>query len=598
MICWARLRPVRRSLGRLVVAAVLAADLGCATDQPQNPAENNNVAGPTAAAPLTVKVVEQTEKANPNSINRFGADFGANGAIVTRDGHAARDLPDALGPDLRPPVAKTGFRGEGQAGFLVLYDTTSKFGWLGELFAMCAKTLLSHFGPVTAKPVSTYAAGEIDGYQGLLYIGSSFDEPLSVQFLDDVLQTEKPVMWIYDNIWQLQKRAKDFGNEYGFTLTWFDLSSIQQITYKGATLTRDASNESGLVEVKAVVAEKYTILATAVRKDGTTLPWAVRAKNLFFIAENPFGYISENDRYIAFSDLLFEAFAPKTTVQHRALVRLEDVNPSQDPKAFREMVDFFYSEKVPFSMALIPLYVDALGAQNGGVPITLRWIDRPAMLTAIKYATLRGGTIVQHGYTHQYEKLKNPYSGVTADDFEFFLTHVDKDNSVIYDGPVPNDSASWAIGRIQAGLAELQSAGLQQPVTFEYPHYAGSSVDSKAIRTVFKKAYHRGLFFGGDLGKTPADNAHNIGLFYPFKVTDVYDWVTTPENLGNFEPLEYNNHPPRSAADLIQSAKNNLVIRDGVASFFYHPYYPLSELKATVLGIKKLGYQFVAGDAL
>lgn len=589
---------------RNVVAFFLAtASLGCAAIDPDQPAGAGS-AEPTAdgrateVAPVAVTVVEPAQTANPNSTNRFSADFGPNGGVVSRDGHPARALPDTAGADLRPPMPKTAFHAEGQPGFLVLYDTTSKFGWLGELFAICGQTLLSHFGPVKSKPVSQYAAGEIDGYQGLMYIGSTFDEPLPVGFLDDVLQTQKPVLWIYDNIWQLQKRAKDFANDYGFTVTWFDLSSIKQVTYQGATLTRDASNDGGLVEVKAAVAEKYTVLAKAVRKDGTTLPWAVRSKNLYFIAENPFGYISENDRFIAFCAILFEAFAPTTPVKHRALVRLEDVNPSQDPKAFREMVDFFYTEKVPFSMALIPLYVDALGAQNGGVPVTLRWIDRPAMLTAIKYATLRGGTLVQHGYTHQYEKLKNPYSGVTGDDFEFLLAHVDADNSVIYDGPVANDSAVWAIGRIQKGLAELQSAGLQLPTTFEYPHYAGSSVDSKAIRTLFKKAYHRGLFFGGDLGATPANNAHSIGLFYPFTVKDVYDWDITPENLGNFEPLEYNNHPPRSAADLIQSAKNNLVIRDGVASFFYHPYYPLSELKATVLGIKKLGYQFVAGDAL
>jgi hypothetical protein len=34
----------------------------------------------------------------------------------------------------------------------------------------------------------------------------------------------------------------------------------------------------------------------------------------------------------------------------------------------------------------------------------------------------------------------------------------------------------------------------------------------------------------------------------------------------------FNNHPPRLPADIFASADRNLVVRDGMASFFYHPY--------------------------
>jgi hypothetical protein len=35
-----------------------------------------------------------------------------------------------------------------------------------------------------------------------------------------------------------------------------------------------------------------------------------------------------------------------------------------------------------------------------------------------------------------------------------------------------------------------------------------------------------------------------------------------------------------------------------VASFFFHPDFPLAQLQATVTGIKGLGYTFVPGASL
>ena len=594
------------------LALTLALLTSCAgADQPSPGAATTDVSTTLApdvasapapdTAPVAVQILPNAPTPDPtlDSMNRFPAHFGDAPQHAIRDGRPVVLLPPHdPGTDDRPAQTRTSYLTNTQNSLLVLYDTTSEWGWLGELYAMCAVTLASHFGEVVHKPVAQYAPGELLNYAGVIYVGSTFDEPLPVAFLDDVLADQVPVLWIADNLWQLVARSKTFLADYGYSITWFDVSPISKVLYKQANLTRDATNGAGLIQVGSVNPAVVTTLATAVHDDGTTLPWAVQSRKLTYIVENPFSYIGPDDRYIAYCDLLFHVFAPNTPNRHRALVRLEDVNPSQDPEEFRAIVDYLYGEKVPFSIALIPLYRDAWGVFNNDVPQTLHWTDRPAMLAAIKYATQRGATIVMHGYTHQLENYKDPYSGVSADDFEFFMTHIDSFNSVIYDGAVPGDSAQWAIGRIKAGLAELQAAGLQTPTTFEYPHYAGSSVDSKAIRTVLDRAYHRGLFFGGDLGVLPVNPAHSIGLFYPFKVNDVYGWKITPENLGNFEPAAYNNHPPRLPKDLILSAKNNLVIRDGVASFFFHPYYPLSALQEIVAGIKATGYTFVSANAL
>src|SRR5947209_1892852 len=213
--------------------------------------------------------------------------------------------------------------------------------------------------------------------------------------------------------------------------------------------------------------------------------------------------------------------------------------------------------------------------------------------------TSKGGTAIMHGYTHQYSNVANPYNGVSADDFEFFLAHVDvTTNDVVMDGPVPEDSTTWATNRIDASAKAFQAAKLTVPTMFEFPHYAGSAVDYKAVATKFTTRYERSLYFNGVLSGTTVNKTSYVGQFFPYVVKDVYGSKVIPENLGNYEPEAYNNHPARFPADIIATAKQNLVVRDGFASFFFHPYYDAAVLKQIVDGIKAQGYTFVSAASL
>ena len=71
-----------------------------------------------------------------------------------------------------------------------------------------------------------------------------------------------------------------------------------------------------------------------------------------------------------------------------------------------------------------------------------------------------------------------------------------------------------------------------------------------------------------------------------------------PENLGNYEPITYNNNPPRTSADIVANAAANQVVTESVASLFFHPDYPLSELQSIVTGVQGLGYTFVPATQL
>lgn len=526
-------------------------------------------------------------------INTFPQDSGPVPADRGRDLRPAAEAP------LGAASAIAGLGGAATAGTtLVLYDDGGPWGELGELYAIAAGNLASRFGSWSAKPIRLYQAGDMASFQAVVYVGSTYDEPVPVAFLDDVLAGTRPVIWIFDNIWQLANRAPAFAATYGFDPWYFDTGSVAEVRYKGVALQRYAPNAAGIMVHSALDPAKATVLATAVRGDGSTFPWAVRSGNLTYVGENPFAYIFERDRYLIFCDLLFDALAPQTAERHRALARIEDVSAADDPAKLRKLADVLRGLRVPFSVAVIPVYTDPLGYYTGGAPETLRLSQEAAFADALRYMVSRGGTLVLHGYTHQFERLINPYCAVSGDDFEFWLAHVDAADYVVWDGPVPGDSAAYASGRVAAGLAEFRTAGIPAPTIFEFPHYAGSAVDARTISSLLPTAYHRGVYFRGALTGAGDDATRYIGQFFPYPVRDVYGFKVLPEDMGSYEPVPYNNNPARLPADMIAAARAASVVRDGVASFYFHPYHPTSVLREIVRGVRGAGYTFVGPGEL
>ena len=47
---------------------------------------------------------------------------------------------------------------------------------------------------------------------------------------------------------------------------------------------------------------------------------------------------------------------------------------------------------------------------------------------------------------------------------------------------------------------------------------------------------------------------------------------------------------------MLATARENLVVRDGVASFFYHPFLGVGSLPKLVDGLRAMGYTFVAAQ--
>ncbi|MGK5683689.1 DUF2334 domain-containing protein [Actinoplanes sp. URMC 104] len=491
--------------------------------------------------------------------------------------------PAATGLPLR--YANGGASG---AGLRTATRTLVLYGGAAEVSATKLANLVSHFGGWTARPVATYRTGEVAAYNAVFYVDGPAGAAPPPAFLDDVLRTSRPVMWVGGDIGQLSSRGgAGWTRRYGFVPQGTQAGPFARVDYKGTALPMSWAADIGITRVRITDAGRATVLGTAVRTDGDSLPWAVRSGNLLHVAENPLPYIAaDNDRYVAFADLLFEALAPGTAQRHRALIRLEDVGPAADPAQLRAVTDYLHGQGIPFSVGVFPVHRDPNGKAGDA---TIRLSERPLLVEALRHAAASGGTVLMHGYTHQYADAANPGDGLSGEDAEFYRCHLDaRHQSCVLDGPVAEDSTDWALGRIDRGLEELRRAGLPRPSIFEFPHYMASPSAYAAAGSRFPYRYERSLYFPGLLSRQPIPDAGREWQFFPYAVRDVYGATVLPENLN------YVTSTGDSIPGMLDAARANLVVRDGVASFFYHPFLGVGELPRLVDGLRAMGYTFVS----
>ncbi|MCC3770000.1 polysaccharide deacetylase family protein [Streptomyces sp. UNOC14_S4] len=613
---WAKARLAlekQRKAHTLVVHPAVPEPPAGQADKAGQAGQAKNAAATAASAKQAnaARVAQATQAASVNAA-RTASVSSAPARTTSAQTVSARAVSVKAAQTVSPPKVLKPLATPSGTTALVLYDTTGPYGQLGELYAMAVANLSGHFGTVTTKPVSAYTAGMTEQYTATFYIGSTYyggsvPDAVPAAFYQDALTTAHPVTWMGDNIWNMANAVgvTQFEQHYGWdpTNSYFapngSVGNINQVTYKGQQLTRTipAGQDGGVLHPALVSGTGFPqVNQLAQAKDGTTgatTPWAIRSGNLTYVGEIPFAYVSESDRVVAFEDLMFDALAPQTAERHRAFVRLEDISPTSDPAQLRSMADYLASQNIPYGINVIPVYTDPNGVYNNGKPQTVTLAQAPDVVNALKYMLAHGAVLMNHGLTHQYSNVNNPYTGVTGDDFEFFKAHVDAANNVVLDGPPPEDNAVWAQSRVTSALAAFAAVGLPKPTLWTTPHYAASAADYRVLGQNYTARLERSLYFAGTLSGGTVDSSRYIGQFFPYSVKDVYGTSVLPENIGNYEPLPYNNHPARLPADLIASAKANLAVRDGVASFFYHPYYPVAPLQQTIDGIRALGYTFV-----
>ena len=83
-----------------------------------------------------------------------------------------------------------------------------------------------------------------------------------------------------------------------------------------------------------------------------------RSGKLWLVADSPFSYATENDRYLAFADLLHDILGVDHAEEHLAMLRVEDLNPMSDPDQMRATLRAITSNGIPFAFGFVPFYVN------------------------------------------------------------------------------------------------------------------------------------------------------------------------------------------------------------------------------------------------
>lgn len=426
----------------------------------------------------------------------------------------------------------------------VFYDNLDGLGAARQI-----ATLFGHFDLKTEiHPIDNYNDFLFTGNDFIVYTGTDEKNKLPNEFLKFVDTTQNKVLWVNSNLVELESlRSKGLNVDSIIHNNNFNI-----VLYKGNSLPK---NDSIFTVLSLIDSAKVKVHAYAQNIKGESKPYMIQSTNFWYVADCPVDYMVEGGRHNAFADLIHEFVGQNHIESHTALVRIEDICALSDPKEIKKIADYLYSEKVSFSLAVVPFYVDP--EENAVVSLS----ERPKLVKALKYAVNKGGIIVMHGSTHQYR-------GRTTGDYEFW--------DEIKNSPIFEDSKDHVRFKIERGLDEFTRCGLN-PIIWETPHYGASQLDYKVIDQ----------FFSFEYGRRQVIDQKGYDQLVPFLIRKHPDGIgIVPENCGY---IPSDNQDPKQ---ILTCSKNNLIVRDGFASFFFHPWIDLKVLKEIVKGLKKQGYRF------
>ncbi len=541
----------------------------------------------------------------------------------------------------------------------IYYDSRYKDDTTGRVSALYLENLIGHFKHVQqfVSPIEKYKKGDIDAPMGpfarceaTLYLATYSENEIPRAFVEDFRTTTATVAWIGNNLPSFSERELYdlFGVAKYRGIVGADLKKLdsegkpgfyRHFHYLGETFEKSLDkdehepggygaafdiNELGMAEgtegfVKAYAEHSSRNLVT---------PYILNKLNHWYVADAPFSYVHADDRYLIVADVLFDILKEEPLIKSKrpALLRYEDLHaelPQWQLDAFLELAREF---KLKFALSVIPEFVDSRKVAAGETSVHVKLNDRPVFTDWIAQAIDEGGTLLQHGYTHQSDRMANPL-GISGWDYEFW--------DFVTDGPMKGNSISGTLKRLEAGYEILRNADLV-PSAWLTPHYMASPLDNFVIGQVFEWSIGgvqigpftvgharlpKSLTFdaGGKgcredrehllpkLGFESNPTVESEGFMSAYEVYgDVYGQGLLPETAGYLNPLggivERN-----TVDDMIYRMKRNLVLRDAWGSYFFHPFMfntgregglaekpgDTKHLKRLLQATRDLGYEFV-----
>ncbi|MFZ5802450.1 MAG: DUF2334 domain-containing protein [Candidatus Omnitrophota bacterium] len=412
--------------------------------------------------------------------------------------------------------------------------------------AVMLTNLLGHFDVETANaPVERYIPGMIRSYDYVFYLGWPFGAKAPADLEEDIPKyPATTVVWLR---WNFESFIARYDAEYGFKVLPAQ-GGLVRLIHEGQVLSRATAEKVPEIQVT-----DRGIARTSGLLDGTagSIPFAVRAKNLWYFPDHVLGGVSQ----LLFCELLHEVFGEPHVRRPQFYIRIEDIHPNRDPARLREICRELSGLNLPFMMGVIPQYRDPKTGKQAALK------DRLHLVSALRGCMEQGGSVLLHGYTHQW---KNE----SGEGHEFW--------DVPRDRPIEEYSEETVREKLESGIRELVALELY-PLGWETPHYAASERDYRTMARYFSTAVER---------RQVSDRTYKASQEFPYMIRDIYGQRVIPENLG-YVNLEEN----KTAEDILRRAAELRVVRDAVAGVFYHSYFEEKYVRKIAEALLDLGFE-------
>ncbi|WP_071393436.1 DUF2334 domain-containing protein [Bacillus tuaregi] len=307
-------------------------------------------------------------------------------------------------------------------------------------------------------------------------------------------------------------------------------------------------------------------------------------KNYFYAIEDIY---SENS--ILLGEMLHDVFQTTNHSSHPGYIRLEDVHPLVDPKPLGEIAEILKQKNIPYMIAVIPIYTNPETGEKH------TFADSPKLLKVLKEMQKNGGSIVLHGYTHQYRASE------TGEGFEFW--DVDN-NSPIYSptnepysvkkesdfsskaeyesyiADLKKFETKYIEEKIKSGIHELTKYGLY-PLAFEAPHYTMSQNGYKILANHFST-------YVGQVQLSDKDWEIMNSTPYITEPTFFHGMQLLPETMGYVKPRD-----PEAIQTMLDKAELHSYTKDGMFAAFYHPYLGSEGFNKLIVEMEKLPISWI-----
>ncbi|HBF2901359.1 TPA: polysaccharide deacetylase family protein [Clostridioides difficile] len=433
---------------------------------------------------------------------------------------------------------------------LIIYDSKKETAYNRDILNIM-RTLLGRFSSdIELLKLSNYD-GEINKnyYSHIFILGineNSYNNDKNTKNLISSLNSYKgTICWLGYGIENLLEHKKYNLDYVGKT------NNIVSVNYRGKSYNLDEHYVFNIVESKDTSNKVIGSINDTLNK----YPYIINDKNLFYVSKLDLDGVL----FYIFCDSLNDIFNIKTFDKGRIFVRIEDVHAFREPKNLVEIADYLSSKNIPFTIALIPAYVNP---KNHKV-ITLS--ESPEIVKAIKYMQDKGGTVILHGYTHQYKKEE-----VSGEGYEFWDGKKDE--------PLKENMKIFVKDRVLNGLRVCIENGIY-PLAFEAPHYAMESEGYKESKK----------YFSTYMGQHQNNDKKFSTNTYPYIIRDTEEFnIFIPENLGYIDPED---------KFTFQNIKENLnklsIVRGFSGGFFFHSYLNIEYLKNTIEYLEKQNIEFM-----